>query len=105
VATIAKDGHPHLTTLWYAPYGDGVVFETCGKSQKVVNLRRDPRIFVRCEAGRGYDELRGVSIRGRAELVESGPRLQGFEGIELAADVWGAEDAWPVLLMHGGVAD
>jgi len=26
----------------------------------------------------------------------------GFEGIELAADVWGDDDAWPVLLLHGG---
>jgi pimeloyl-ACP methyl ester carboxylesterase len=29
-------------------------------------------------------------------------RYEGFEGITLAADVWGSEDDWPVLLMHGG---
>jgi non-heme chloroperoxidase len=29
-------------------------------------------------------------------------RFEGFEGIHLAADVWGEPDAWPVLLMHGG---
>jgi len=29
-------------------------------------------------------------------------RFEGFEGITLAADVWGDPDAWPVLLMHGG---
>ncbi|HEV8296349.1 MAG TPA: alpha/beta hydrolase [Acidimicrobiales bacterium] len=29
-------------------------------------------------------------------------RLQGFEGIHLVADVWGDDDDWPVLLMHGG---
>jgi len=29
-------------------------------------------------------------------------RFEGFEGIPLAADVYGDEDAWPVLLMHGG---
>jgi non-heme chloroperoxidase len=29
-------------------------------------------------------------------------RFEGFEGIALAADVWGDDDAWPVLLMHGG---
>lgn len=29
-------------------------------------------------------------------------RFTGFQGIELAADVWGDDDAWPVLLMHGG---
>jgi len=29
-------------------------------------------------------------------------RFEGFEGIHLVADVWGDDDAWPVLLMHGG---
>jgi pimeloyl-ACP methyl ester carboxylesterase len=29
-------------------------------------------------------------------------RFDGFEGIHLVADVWGDDDAWPVLLMHGG---
>jgi pimeloyl-ACP methyl ester carboxylesterase len=29
-------------------------------------------------------------------------RFEGFEGIQLAADVWGDDDAWPVLFMHGG---
>jgi pimeloyl-ACP methyl ester carboxylesterase len=29
-------------------------------------------------------------------------RLEGFEGIHLVADVYGEDDAWPVLLMHGG---
>jgi pimeloyl-ACP methyl ester carboxylesterase len=29
-------------------------------------------------------------------------RFEGWEGIHLVADVWGDDDAWPVLLMHGG---
>src|SRR5262245_13030392 len=29
-------------------------------------------------------------------------RFEGFEGIPLSADLWGDDDAWPVLLMHGG---
>jgi pimeloyl-ACP methyl ester carboxylesterase len=29
-------------------------------------------------------------------------RFEGFEGISLAADVWGEETSTPVLLMHGG---
>ena len=29
-------------------------------------------------------------------------RFEGFEGIHLVADVWGDEEAWPVLLLHGG---
>ena len=76
VATLGPQGEPHLTTLWYTMHDGKVIFETYGKSQKVVNLRRDPRIAVLCEAGEDYAELRGVSIQGTAELVESGERLE-----------------------------
>lgn len=75
VATLNQDGSPHLTTLWFAKHDGNVVFETYGKSQKVVNLKRDPRISVLCEAGTTYDQLRGVSISGRAEIVDDEPRL------------------------------
>lgn len=68
VATLGRDGAPHLTTLWFAVVDGDVVFETFTKSQKIVNLRRDPRIAVLVEDGRSYGELRGVSINGRAEL-------------------------------------
>jgi PPOX class probable F420-dependent enzyme len=75
VATLGKDGAPHLTTLWFSTDDGRVLFETYGKSQKVVNLRRDARIAVLCEAGESYDQLRGVSINGRAEIVDGGERL------------------------------
>jgi PPOX class probable F420-dependent enzyme len=76
VATLDREGAPHLTTLWFARSGQNILFETYGTSQKVVNLRRDPRIAVLCEQGETYDELRGVSIQGKAEIVDSGPRLE-----------------------------
>lgn len=75
VATLDKHGAPHLTTLWFTTHQGEVLFETFGKSQKVVNLTRDSRIAVLCEAGDSYDQLRGVSIQGQAEIVTSGPRL------------------------------
>jgi PPOX class probable F420-dependent enzyme len=75
VATLDRDGAPHLTTLWFAVHDGLWLFETYGKSQKVVNLRRDPRIAVLCEQGTTYDQLRGVSVQGRAEIVEGGERL------------------------------
>jgi len=75
VATLDRTGAPHLTTVWFVRDGDGVIFETYGASQKVVNLRRDPRVAVLCEQGVVYDELRGVSIQGRAEVIDAEPRL------------------------------
>ena len=68
VATIGKDGSPHLTVLWFAIVDGNVVLETFTKSQKVKNLERDERITVLFEDGDVYEKLRGVSIRGRAEL-------------------------------------
>lgn len=68
VATIGADGAPHLTTLWFAIVEGDIVFETFTKSQKIVNLKRDPRIAVLVEDGIKYNELRGVAINGRAVL-------------------------------------
>ena len=72
VATIGRDGRPHLVAMWYG-FLDGVpVLWTYARSQKVVNLRRDPRITCLAESGRDYDELKGVELLGRATILEDG---------------------------------
>ncbi|MEE9279712.1 MAG: pyridoxamine 5'-phosphate oxidase family protein [Myxococcota bacterium] len=68
VATLNREGSPHLVTLWFAVVDGDIVFETFTKSQKIKNLERDPRITVLVEDGTEYAELRGVSISGHAEL-------------------------------------
>jgi PPOX class probable F420-dependent enzyme len=78
VATLNRDGSPHLTTLWYAVVDGDIVFETYTRSQKIVNLRRDPRIAVLLEGGVAYNELRGVSINGRAELHTDPAVVHGY---------------------------
>ena len=71
VATVGPDGAPHLTTLFYALDDEGrLTFWTYGSSQKIANLRRDPRLTCLVEDGIDYSELRGVTITGRAQLVE-----------------------------------
>lgn len=70
VASIGTDGRPHLVPMWFALDDAGLIaFTTYGKSQKVRNLERDPRITVLAETGSPYNELRGVSIDARAEIV------------------------------------
>jgi hypothetical protein len=55
--------------MWYVVDPDGsVLMTTFAKSQKAVNLRRDPRCSLLVESGRTYQELRGLLIRGRATL-------------------------------------
>ncbi|NGX08886.1 pyridoxamine 5'-phosphate oxidase family protein [Mycobacteroides franklinii] len=70
MATIGADGQPHLVAMWYAVLDGEVWFETKAKSQKVVNLKRNPTITCLIEDGLTYDTLRGVSIEGQAEIVE-----------------------------------
>jgi PPOX class probable F420-dependent enzyme len=92
VGSINADGTPHLVTMWYELAGDDICFWTYGKSQKVVNLRRDPRLSVLVATGEVYEELRGVSIIGHAELVETLPEVTAF-GLHLFGKYWGpAED-------------
>jgi PPOX class probable F420-dependent enzyme len=66
VATIDHDGFPHLVAMWYVFMNNQVTFWTYAKSQKAVNLRRDPRLTCMVEAGEHYHELRGVQIKGHA---------------------------------------
>ena len=76
VATNGHDGVPHLTTLFYVLLEDGrLAFWTYGRSQKIRNLERDPRLSCLVEDGDDYFELRGVSITGTAEIVRERDRI------------------------------
>ncbi len=80
VATNGPDGHPHLTTLFYVMVDGQMFFWTYGKSQKIQNLRRDPRITCLVEDGVDYFELRGATIFGTARLVEDYDQLVDLGG-------------------------
>ncbi|NUR63366.1 MAG: pyridoxamine 5'-phosphate oxidase [Catenulispora sp.] len=93
IASINPDGTPHLVTMYYTLLDGDLAFWTYGKAQKTVNLRRDPRITCLVEDGVAYDELRGVSVSGEAELIEAYDRVVAF-GMALTArypEVFGAD--------------
>ncbi|MFI7666525.1 pyridoxamine 5'-phosphate oxidase family protein [Nocardia sp. NPDC049526] len=75
LATIGPNGAPHLTAMWYGLIDGEIWFETKAKSQKAVNLRRDPRVTCMVEAGQTYNQLRGVSIEGHAEIIDDPDKL------------------------------
>jgi PPOX class probable F420-dependent enzyme len=70
VATIGPTGHPHVVAMWYVVLDGSPAFWTFAKSQKVMNIRRDPKITGLVESGDVYNELRGVELVGTARLVE-----------------------------------
>lgn len=76
LATIGHDGYPHLVAMWYVLLDNQIAFWTYAKSQKAVNLRRDPRLTCLVEAGVQYDELRGVQIKGQAIIYQDRETVQ-----------------------------
>jgi PPOX class probable F420-dependent enzyme len=91
VATNGPDGHPHLTTLFYVLVDGQLFFWTYGKSQKIANLRRDPRLTCLVEDGEDYFELRGATISGKARLVEDYDQLVDLGGRVATRMVGGAD--------------
>ena len=69
VSTLGKDGWPHVTALWYVMRDSEPWIYTYGKSQKVRNLERDDRATLLVEAGEEYQDLRGVMLKARGEIL------------------------------------
>jgi general stress protein 26 len=67
----SRNGHPHPMPMWFTIAADGAIqMTTFAKSQKVNNLRKDPRCSLIVESGLEYQDLKGVVIEGRAEILE-----------------------------------
>jgi PPOX class probable F420-dependent enzyme len=75
MCSIGPDGSIHAVAMWYGFMEGAIAVETKTKSQKVQNLRRDPRLTLLFEDGDYYDELRGVELVGKAEIIDDPERL------------------------------
>lgn len=78
VATNSSNGFPHLAAMWYIMKDGMIHFTTFRKSQKILNIRRNPNITAMLESGKEYADLQGLVVQGSAELVDN---------IEYTADV------------------
>jgi PPOX class probable F420-dependent enzyme len=99
MCSINFDGSIHAVAMWYG-FVDGLVaVETKAKSQKVQNLRRNPTLTCLFEDGDVYEELRGVELVGRGEIIDDPERM--FElGVSVFERYYGAtytEDLRPFI--------
>jgi PPOX class probable F420-dependent enzyme len=75
LATINRDGTPHLVTMFYVMLDGQIAFWTYRSSQKARNLARDPRVTCLVETGEEYFELRGVQVVGLARCIDDPARV------------------------------
>ena len=89
LGSIDGDGAPHVSPLWFVWDGSALWLHSIVKSQRWVNLVRDPRVSVAVDAGVGYGELRGVELLGRVDVVGDVPRAEAPH-----SDTAAAEQLW-----------
>lgn len=75
VATVSRDGAPHVSALWFAWDGTSLWLFSITRSKRWADLRGDQRIAVVIDSGVEYGELCGVELSGTAAFVAESPRV------------------------------
>jgi PPOX class probable F420-dependent enzyme len=70
LATLDQDGFPHVVAMNFVARDGAFWMTSYGKAQKVINVRRDPKVALMVETGSAYAELKGVMVRGQCEIIE-----------------------------------
>jgi PPOX class probable F420-dependent enzyme len=70
LATLDQHGFPHVVAMNYFAKDGAFYMTSYGKAQKVVNIRRNPKVALMVETGNAYAELRGVLVRGHCEIID-----------------------------------
>ena len=105
LATVRKDGRPHVVPIWFDLDGDTLVFTTGQTTIKAANIRRDPRVCLCVDDETppfAYIMIEGTAIMtaDRDALLHWAARIGGrYMGPELA-EAYGKRNAveWELLV-------
>lgn len=75
LATVGEDGSPHNSPLWFVWDGSALWLKSLIRSQRWVNVERNPRVSVVIDTGHAFAALRGVELIGEALAVGEVPRV------------------------------
>jgi PPOX class probable F420-dependent enzyme len=78
LATVQADGAPLAMAMWFLHDPQVLTMVSVAGTQKVRNLRRDPRVCVVGEGGSGPGDVRGVAVHGRIEFLADGPERRAL---------------------------
>jgi PPOX class probable F420-dependent enzyme len=98
LATVRKDGRPHVTPVWFVLDGDTLVFTTWHTSIKAVNIRRDGRVCLCVDDEKppfSYIQIEGTAVMSAdSEALEYwSTRIAGRYMGEDLADVYGKRNS------------
>jgi PPOX class probable F420-dependent enzyme len=78
LATVQAGGAPLAMPMWFLHTPASLTMISVTDTQKVRNLRRDPRVSVVAEAVARGGEVRGVTVQGRATFLPDGPERRAL---------------------------
>ncbi len=74
LTTNGRDGYPHSVPLGYFREGGDIYMTGRAGTQKFRNIERDPRVSLLADSGSAMPDIKGVLIRGDAELISDPER-------------------------------
>lgn len=78
LSTIDRNGFPHVVAMIFVAQENAIFMTSWAKAQKVLNIRRNPKVGILIEDGATYADYRGVSIRGTCEIIEDPEQVLGI---------------------------
>jgi PPOX class probable F420-dependent enzyme len=93
LATVHTDGSPLAMPVWFVHDREAITMISETETQKVRNLRRDPRVCVVAESGSRQD-ARAVMLGGLAEFMEDSPARQSLVRVLLDKYAPNLERRW-----------
>jgi len=78
LATAQVGGAPLAMPMWFLHDPAQLTMISVADTQKVRNLRRDPRVCVVAESVADGGAICGVTVQGRAELLSDGPERRAL---------------------------
>ena len=78
IATIRRDGSPHVTPIWYMLDDGKIIINTTTEREKYHNVRRDPRVAFLVDSGYPY-----VMIIGKARVAKERDHKKDIESLAI----------------------
>ncbi|MDD5558364.1 pyridoxamine 5'-phosphate oxidase family protein [Candidatus Methylomirabilis sp.] len=78
LATVDRQGQPHVVPVWHILLDGELYVETSPRSKKGRNLQANQKVALVIDAGDSFEHYKGIMIQGIVEFVNDKRMLQRF---------------------------